>query len=165
MVSQKLTYHKRSGKTHFSVHSEIRFDWLTSCSIREQLVVYGTPFSRDWLPSHVPCAVFYRSHARVWSKRRRAGAGGLWFWFVWFAVRVFFGLCGFPFVCFPLSMAFSVAYNAFLKVSSQTFFEGVAWSSDRQKGKFFPFETLYLKIIRELSRFFCSIFGNGCKFR
>ena len=98
-------------------------------------------------------------------KRRRAAAGGLWFWFVWFAVRLSFGLCGFPFVCFPLSVAFSVAYNAFLKVSSQTFFEGVAWSSDRQKGKFFPFETLYLKIIRELSRFFCLFFGNGCKFR
>ena len=105
MVSQKLTYHKRSGKTHFSVHSEIRFDWLTSCSIREQLVVYGTPFSRDWLPSHVPCAVFYRSHARVWDKKAAGGGGravvlvcvvcgSIVFRFVWLSICLLSPFCG-----------------------------------------------------------------------
>ena len=121
---------------------------------------------------HTSRVLCFIGHTRACEIKRRRAVGGravvcglCGFLFVWFSVCVVFGLCGFPFVCFPLSVAFSVAYNAFLKVSSQTFFEGVAWSSDRQKGKFFPFETLYLKIIRELSRFFCLFFGNGCKFR
>ena len=110
---------------------------------------------------HTSRVLCFIGHTRACGiKRRGAAAGGLWF-----SVCVVCGSCGFGFLSILTCNAFSVAYNAFLKVSSQTFFEGVAWSSDRQKGKFFPFETLYLKIIRELSRFFCLFFGNRCKFR
>ena len=77
-------------------------------------------------------------HTRACGIKRAGAVGGR---------AVVFGLCGFGFLSFLTCNAFSLAYNAFLFLSAETFFEGVAWSSDGQKGKFFPFETLFLLCI------------------
>ena len=49
MVSQKLTDHKRSGKTHFSMNSEIRFDCFDKLFFNEQLVLFMVALCANWL--------------------------------------------------------------------------------------------------------------------
>ena len=109
MVSQKLTDHKRSGKTHFSAHSEIRFDWLTSCSLKATACGVWYSFQSWLITITLTCAVFYRSRARVWDKKAAGGGGravvlvcvvfcSCGFRFVWFSVCVAFHLFAFPFL-------------------------------------------------------------------
>ena len=99
MVSQKLTDHKRNCKTHFSILPKYVLIGLQAVLFIEQL---------DWCMVLLSVVIDYHHTSRVLCfightraceiKRRRAAAGGLWFWFVWFFVRVVFGLCGFRFV-------------------------------------------------------------------